>query len=463
MSVGPDGAGDPSAAGTTNNNDLHESTEDADALGHGCRAGASDAQRVSKWRPSEHGQCLHEGTTETRTLQMLNADVGIVGGGLAGSVAAAMLGRAGISCVLIDPHESYPSDFRCEKLDRPQLKLLHKTGLASAILPSTTQTPHMWVARFGRLLADRANCQVGIAYEDLVNAARAAIPDKTLRVTAEVEALSTSATVQRIVTSDHRTFSVRLVVLAVGLNNRLRQSLGISREELSKCHSISIGFDAAPGDHPYFQFPALTYFPEQSSSRVCYVTFFPIKSTMRVNLFVYREMRDPWLREFRNAPEATLLSSLPGLRKFVGPFQVVSEIHLRPVDLYITHSYQQAGVVLVGDAFSTSCPAAGTGTGKVFTDVERLCNVHIPRWLASEGMDASKIGSFYEDPEKIASDAGSASRAFYVRSLALDERLPWRARRVAWCLTDLASRVWRPSPQYLDVEPEPSYRLGPAK
>ena len=61
---------------------------------------------------------------------------------------------------------------------------------------------------------------------------------------------------------------------------------------------------------------------------------------------------------------------------------------------------RQAGVVLVGDAFATSCPAAGTGTGKVFTDVERLCNVHIPRWLATPGMGADKIAAFYDDPVK---------------------------------------------------------------
>ena len=48
---------------------------------------------------------------------MRETDVAIVGGGLAGSTAAAMLGRAGIPAVLIDPHPTYPPDFRCEKLD----------------------------------------------------------------------------------------------------------------------------------------------------------------------------------------------------------------------------------------------------------------------------------------------------------------------------------------------------------
>ena len=31
----------------------------------------------------------------------------------------------------------------------------------------------------------------------------------------------------------------------------------------------------------------------------------------------------------------------------------------------------------------------------IFTDVERLCNVHIPQWLASPGMAQAKIAAFY--------------------------------------------------------------------
>ena len=120
---------------------------------------------------------------------------------------------------------------------------------------------------------------------------------------------------------------------------------------------------------------------------MAYLTLFPIGNTMRANLMVYRPMDDIWFREFRKKPEATMRAMMPGLDRMAGDFKVVGPVKIRPADLYVTENHRQAGVVLIGDAFATSCPAAGTGTDKVFTDVERLCNVHIPHWLATEGME----------------------------------------------------------------------------
>ena len=126
---------------------------------------------------------------------------------------------------------------------------------------------------------------------------------------------------------------------------------------------------------------------------MAYLTLFPIGATMRANLFVYRDMHDPWLRRLRETPEKILVALMPGLRKLTGEIEVAAPIKIRPVDLYVTHGYRQPGIVLVGDAFATSCPAAGTGANKVLTDVERLCNVHLPRWLATDGMGVDKIAA----------------------------------------------------------------------
>jgi 2-polyprenyl-6-methoxyphenol hydroxylase-like FAD-dependent oxidoreductase len=142
-------------------------------------------------------------------------------------------------------------------------------------------------------------------------------------------------------------------------------------------------------------------------------------------------MDDRWLQEMRRAPVETLHAWLPRLRKITGEFTVEGDIKIRPADLHVTSGYRQAGVVLVGDAFKTTCPVTGTGTDKVFTDVERLCNVHIPNWLATDGMGGDKIGAFYDDPVKTACDAWSTAKAYNFRSVSIDNALYWRAQRWA--------------------------------
>src|SRR6185312_3639168 len=141
-------------------------------------------------------------------------------------------------------------------------------------------------------------------------------------------------------------------------------------------------------------------------------------------------------------------------------------VHIRPADLYVTEGVERPGVVLVGDAFSTSCPTAGTGTGKVFTDVERLCNVHIPRWLASPGMGVEKIAAFYADPVRAAYHAHAAHKAFHLRALTIEPGFVWAARRWLRFLARLAIGMARemfagPAPQ--DEGSEKSRGAVPAK
>ena len=65
---------------------------------------------------------------------MRYTDIAIIGGGLAGSTAAAMLGRAGIPAILVDPRPVYPPDFRVEKLSgREQLARFRRTGIAEVV------------------------------------------------------------------------------------------------------------------------------------------------------------------------------------------------------------------------------------------------------------------------------------------------------------------------------------------
>ena len=397
-----------------------------------------------------------------RTRAMRYTDVAIVGGGLAGSTAAAMLGHAGIPAILIDPHPVYPPELRCEKLGGEQIELLRRTGLAEPTLRATTLDGEVWEARFGHVVASKPSDQHGIMYDALVNTMRANIPPDVETIFAKAVSVATSAERQKITLSNDEVISARLLVMANGLNIGLRHMLGIERRTISACHSITLGFDVDPAGRTAFPFPALTYWPKRVSERMAYLSLFPIRGTMRANLMVYRDMTDPWLQQFRRAPEAALCAMMPGLERMTGGFRVSGDIKIRPADLFVSEGHRRAGVVLAGDAFSTSCPAAGTGTTKVFTDVGRLCNVYIPGWLATDGMDAAKIAQFYDDPEKTACEARCLAKAYHLRSLSVDRSMYWLAQRWARFLVRSAQGIGCAIRKRLSAGVPAAHATGPA-
>ena len=364
-------------------------------------------------------------------MKSLTANVAIIGGGLAGATAAAMLGRAGHDALLIDPHMEQRPEFRCEKLDDSQLALLRLTGLADDVLPHACVDGQVWVVRYGRLVDRKPSGRAGIMYHDLVNAVRQQIPNHVRHVVTKVTAIGGDEARQHITLATGDEISARLVILATGLNPGLRDMLEIKREVLSPCHSISIGFDMkADGDVP-FAFPALTVFPERPDQSMAYLTVFPVQGGMRANLFVYWSMEDTRLRTFRHQPREALLELVPTLAQFTGPFTIDGQVSIRPVDLVRVNAPQRPGLALVGDAYSTSCPAAGTGANKVLSDVQRLCSIYVPAWLGGETIKATDVANFYADPVKVQCESDSLQKALWLRRVSMGTSLGLRSWRGA--------------------------------
>jgi len=368
-----------------------------------------------------------DGTGQSPQIQ--NVDVAIIGGGLSGSTAAALLGRAGYAVALIDNHAIYPHLFKAEKLEPDQIALLHKMNLMDCLLPLSAPIAEVTNGRHGRVIDRTRVGQYGILYHDMVNAVRSRIPavvDLRIGRVADVEV---GPDRQRIDLADGNRIQARLVILASGVGGALRQKLGIGRRLLRESHSVACGFTITPEAGRKLDFGALTYYSERIRGRIDYLSLFPVTEGLRANLFTYRDAHDPWLRRLAQAPRRELRALMPGLAHFLGNFTIPGKVQLRPIDLERAESYRRPGVVLVGDVFQVSCPATGTGVSKLLTDVDVLCNTHLPRWLDTPGMGAEKIAAFYDDPRKLACDAQALRWAEYRRAVSTETGLGWELHR----------------------------------
>ena len=57
------------------------------------------------------------------------------------------------------------------------------------------------------------------------------------------------------------------------------------------------------------------------------------------------------------------------LPRLLGDYRVTTKIENRVIDLYVADAQPLDGIVMIGDALQSVCPATGTGLSKVLTDV----------------------------------------------------------------------------------------------
>jgi 2-polyprenyl-6-methoxyphenol hydroxylase-like FAD-dependent oxidoreductase len=280
--------------------------------------------------------------------------------------------------------------------------------------------------------------------------ARQLLPDPSSFIVDQVLSLSCSEDLQHLSLASGNRVTSRLVVLATGMSGALGYNLGITRRILAARHSVSFGFTIAKSDSSPFAFPALTCYGDRSADGIDYLSIFPIAGGMRANLFMFRDPNDPIMRELRREPKATLLHLMPGLQPYLGDFRVIDRVQSWVMDLAKVEGHLQPGVVLIGDAFQTSCPAAGTGVSRLLVDVERLCTVHLPRWLETVGMNTEKISQFYSDRDKIASDERAFRMAHFRQALTSNSGIRWNVRRrLHFLRRNITHRVDRIQPGWI--------------
>lgn len=386
-------------------------------------------------------------------------EIAIVGGGLAGSLLATLLGRAGRHVVLIDRHAVYPPDFRAEQVVGPQCLHLERLGLLRAVIGDAAPVARALAAVGGKVIGQVEAPHYGLPYETMVARLRAAVPAPVPWLTGRVVEVGTGIDTQTVTLADGRRLTARLVIMANGLQRALQRALGFERRVVRAAHSLSFGFDLAPTTDHGFPCPVLVHFGGRRDG-VDYLTTFPMGGATRANLFTYWDHRSPTAQTFRHDPQGVLAHLFPRLTAVLGGFRIDGPVQARVTDLETVATPVRDGVVLVGDAFQTSCPATGTGISRLMTDVERLCGIHLPAWLASPGMAAEKIAGFYADPVKQEADREALEAAEYRRALATAEGAGWAVHRT---LLDLRRRIggWIGGPERITTGIRPLAAASP--
>ena len=361
---------------------------------------------------------------------MIQRDVVIVGAGLAGASAAALLARQGRQVTLVDPRREFPPLFRAEKIEPDQAELLRKFGLLEGVQQRTRLIREIVRAAGGRIRRRVPVEQFGISYQDIVNQVRAQIPAEVDWRVGRIQSISADVANPKVVLAGGEEIGARLVLVCCGVGGNLQAQLGVERDMVADELSMAYGFVLARADGSRFPFDAVTYRPSSTREQVGYLTLFRIGEILRGNLFAYWPARSTQSQTLMREPGPELARLLPGLEKVLGDFVVQGRVEACRIDLYRLKDCVRPGVVMVADAYQSVCPSSGMGLSKVLTDVDVLCNTCIPEWFASPGMDVPKIAQFYADPRKQQVDDEALKRAVRSRRLATDRSLPVQARRI---------------------------------
>lgn len=373
-------------------------------------------------------------------------DVVIIGAGLAGSAAAAVLGRQGWRVLLVDPRASCPPVFKAEKIEPDQAECIARLGLFDTLLSGASRIAEIRSYSNGRFLNRTSTAQHGIRYEAMVNTLRQNLPSTVEFKLGRICDIANSDDLQLVTADDGERIQCRLVVLACGLNGDLLQGLGLQRVSVQKHQSIAIGFDIArPGGSP-FDFDSLTYSVASANTGIDYISFFPLgqdHAIRRANLFAFCQANAPWVRRFMRDPNGVLPIVLPKLHRALGEYRIQGEIEAGSIHLYRAEGEQPPGVVLIGDAAQNVCPSTGMGIKKIFTDVEILTSECVTAWFSTPGMDREKLRSFSDHPRKRETDSKALQDAFYRRNACMAQSTRWRIHRARLRLSMEFGRMQR--------------------
>ncbi len=344
-----------------------------------------------------------------------STDVLIIGGGLTGSTAAHALAAQGIKVTLVDAQDVIRHVFKAEKAGPHSLPQLRRLGIGEALEDVSRKLAVSIDAADGRALRRMHLGEYGYYYHDLVNRIRRTLPPGVTFVQSNVRELSTGPETQRVRLANDDIIECRLAIVSVGGSSHLFDQLGLTRSNVIDAPAIGFAMCVEPTETEKFWFDgaSVTYYPDDTTSRLSYCSFFSVPNAMRINMFGFHDIKSPWVEEMTEHPREKLGKVFPKLTRLIGDFRVVNnKVEVMPVRPGVTLGYRKPGFILAGDAFSSVPPSSGKGVYKLMHDCEVILR-HVPRWLATPGMGLEKINEYYDDPQKRAATEHTVKKTIY--------------------------------------------------
>lgn len=362
-------------------------------------------------------------------------DVLIVGGGIAGSVAAWTFSRQGLSVALVDEREIAAPFFRAERISSLAIADMRGLGLGDLVDEVAIPLEKTAVIKGGKIQRITDEIDYSVPLHQLVNRIRDSLKESSEVefISDVVESVETSAKHQRVILKkgQHEIFG-KLLVVATGASNAFLKYIGVEREIISKNHSSTFGFDLIPG--PDFALPASSV-----TIRICregadYMNVFPTpEGGYRANLFTYWKAGEAAQKEFVKGDSTALLKRLsPSIMKATGSWEVGDSLECGTVSVMKSTGYQQAGFVLIGDAYGRICPCCGRGINKVIRDVLTLQKM-VPEWVANDvGLTPAVLENYYHDDTREAYEEWVYSQSLTLRKRIVESNPKQLLRRIIY-------------------------------
>ncbi|MGO5000214.1 FAD-dependent monooxygenase [Oceanisphaera sp. W20_SRM_FM3] len=327
-------------------------------------------------------------------MQQQECDIAIIGGGMVGALAAALLAPTGLSIRLIEakrPTEfnpEQPQDLRVSAISATSVALLEKAGAWQRILdmrawPYQRLEAYEWQGFHTEFSAASVNCDyLGYMVENrLIQLglwqALAQYPNVTLDCPNGLEALHQTESGAFLTLAHGQQLNASLVLACDGAESFTRQlaGIGISAWDYGqRCMLISIEADQLESDMTWQQFTP-------SGPRA----FLPLGKEQGCLVWYDQKQRIQALAKLDNETLAEqVMANFPPR---LGNFKVLSKgsfaLRRRHANQYV-----KGRVVLLGDAAHTINPLAGQGVNLGFKDVAAIVD------LVSQGAEAQlDIGS----------------------------------------------------------------------